>query len=248
MRFYKSYFPIFIACILFFSCSKYAQMYETRANVPVVKENDHFVFENDTVKIAYDFWADEGQISFEIFNKLSIPIYIDWKKSLFFVNNTRYDYWSGESYTHIESSGEYRYFRDGWLSSGNSVTIKPERFLFLTPQSFVRTNRFRIFPKKSLLDDNSPSEEIVIPQHPTVKANVKYKEFDISNSPLVFKNFITIALDEKSNNETFIDNSFFVSKISQMKRKKFFTGSVSVNNRIRLTSTLKNPTSFYVNL
>ena len=68
------------SAILFGSCSTYVQIYYLDSK-DVSKVNEDFVFENDTVKISYFFWAKRGVIAFEIFNKLDKPLYVDWKKS-----------------------------------------------------------------------------------------------------------------------------------------------------------------------
>ena len=56
-------------------------------------EKGGFVYENDSVKITYDFWSKHGLMSFEVYNKMPIPIYIDWRKCSYINKDGKYDYW-----------------------------------------------------------------------------------------------------------------------------------------------------------
>ena len=101
MKKYLSSFLVIIT-VLLISCSpKLAHLYETKAmsNLPN-KENS---FENDTVRIAYSFWSENGSYSFSVYNKLNVPLYIDWKKSSLVKNNDKLNYWSDEILTKSSS-------------------------------------------------------------------------------------------------------------------------------------------------
>jgi hypothetical protein len=77
-----------IGIILLSSCSKYIQVFET-SSTNTVSENENWVFETDTVKVTYEFWMNKGVMAFTVFNKLDIPIYIDWKNSSFIYNSEK---------------------------------------------------------------------------------------------------------------------------------------------------------------
>ena len=61
------------------SCKSSVQVYETKSTNTSV-ENGLSVYENDSLKITYSFWAENGLITFAIYNKLNVPLYVDWKK------------------------------------------------------------------------------------------------------------------------------------------------------------------------
>lgn len=85
---------IVIASILIFvyGCKTYVQVFDTKAkNIKV--ENEFYVFENDSLKITYSFWAKNGLMTFGIYNKLNKPLYIDWKKSSYIDNSVKLNYW-----------------------------------------------------------------------------------------------------------------------------------------------------------
>jgi len=50
-------------------------------------------YENDTIRVAYIFWAEKGIMGLFIHNKLMKPLYIDWKKCSYITGTTKHDYW-----------------------------------------------------------------------------------------------------------------------------------------------------------
>ncbi len=71
---------LILAITLVTSCSKMYQVFET-SSADTKLERDSYLFENADIKISYNFWADAGQVSFVLTNKLDSSIYIDWDKS-----------------------------------------------------------------------------------------------------------------------------------------------------------------------
>ena len=97
----KIYLPgvlgMFALITFFVSCAQTRVATVSSENVP--KLNNELVFENDTVKITYDFWAKNGIMSFNIYNNFNEPVYFDWKKSAFIPNNKMISYWRDETNT-----------------------------------------------------------------------------------------------------------------------------------------------------
>src|ERR1700730_10311196 len=93
---------VFIPLMILFlniSCTHYVQFYETKTTSPMKVENNCYTFENDTIKIVYSFWANHGTLSYTVYNKLDVPIYIDWKKSSYVKNGEKLDYWKDRTTT-----------------------------------------------------------------------------------------------------------------------------------------------------
>ncbi|NJK94029.1 MAG: hypothetical protein HC905_03055 [Bacteroidales bacterium] len=77
--------------VLFSSCSKYQFAY---LNSNLQRNNEQeFIQENDTFKVQYSFWGEDCPITIQINNKLSEPLYIDWKKSAIVHNDQRICLW-----------------------------------------------------------------------------------------------------------------------------------------------------------
>lgn len=76
------------------SCSTYVQIVQgAPGNKQILKIEDCNVFDNDTVRIVYSFWAERGIMSFIFYNKMQAPFYIVRKKSSYADNNHNYDYY-----------------------------------------------------------------------------------------------------------------------------------------------------------
>ena len=102
-----------------FAQRKYTQLYQTAAKMPVISNgNSGYVFENDTVKITYKFWAERGVFYFDIFNKLSVPLYIDWKKSSMIRNKNKFNY-----YEDVERKKMSMFYKNFTVSPKNWTSV-----------------------------------------------------------------------------------------------------------------------------
>ena len=84
---FSSIHPILFAllCVLALSgCTEY-QYVTVNSNLKK-NENKEFSVENDTVAIKYKFSGENFQLSQTIFNKLQVPLYIDWLRTNIIVN------------------------------------------------------------------------------------------------------------------------------------------------------------------
>ena len=75
---------------------QYVQVCKTEA-VNLTKTNNFYVYENDTVRIVYYFWSEDGIMAFNIYNKSDKPLYIDWKRSTFITNSFKSNYWADKT-------------------------------------------------------------------------------------------------------------------------------------------------------
>ena len=57
--------------------------------------NGYLKYENDTIRVVYVFWEEKGIMGLLIHNKLSKPLYIDWRKCSFITGTIKHDYWEG---------------------------------------------------------------------------------------------------------------------------------------------------------
>ncbi|HTN07287.1 hypothetical protein [Agriterribacter sp.] len=158
----KRYLLIIIIGLVALSCNnKFARIYETKTTSDMKLDNGYYHFENDTFSIHYSFWANKGVISYTIYNKLDIPVYLDWKKSSFVKNTLKFDYWmdevnsitnsyyqgnvvSGVFYTGLDLRAVLIEKKRGSSASQTKVT-KPERITFLAPRSQIFKAEFYIY-------------------------------------------------------------------------------------------------------
>ncbi len=95
MKTLKNLFFTLLLVSLFPSCKHYRVVEFTSASSNLSSET--FTQENDTFAIKYSFWGQDGIFSFSFTNKLNIPLYLDLKKSLFYVNEVGTEYSSDET-------------------------------------------------------------------------------------------------------------------------------------------------------
>jgi hypothetical protein len=214
------------------SCSpKYVAVYNTKSDLPNDTEQ-YYRYENDTLIVKYSFWQNKGIMSFSVYNKLNIPLYIDWKKSNYISNLMKFDYWSDQQVTKGKSLAS-SYFYKGPLSvpymrlyegTFNTETVKPERVTFLPPKAIIYKSSY------FLTDDDvtsspkglgSVSSKERRPDN-SKKYFIKYtKSFSKASSPLVFRNFVTYSTQESFAEEKYINDEFYVNEIKYINTKYF---------------------------
>ena len=211
---------IIIPLCLLSACSVVQILFVSPNSNGIHQENKQFVFENDTLKIIYSFWEQQGVMSFVIENKLEIPIYIDWKKSSFISLKTKLDYYSETEITKSSNASasaafifnsyyDWGKWYPGVLGLSESVAIKykQERITFIPPHAITERSTYRILPGQFVNMDNAIKG----------KSNSEGKE--LISTPetafITFRNFLTYSTKESFETERYINNEFYVRKVLQ---------------------------------
>ena len=185
------------ALIFFTSCSA-VKVLQVQSDLK--SSNDGYVFENDSVKITYHFWQENGRMQYDVYNKLSVPLYIDWKTSAFIPNDKMVSYWRDETNTESVSSGYY--YKGVGIGSSKIKAVHMERIAVIPPESMITQSSFILLKWYTDIADKGT--------------------FDKAQSPLRFRNYMMIAGTEKFDGKvTAINNSFFVSSIKKTNSNKF---------------------------
>lgn len=254
------------------SCKQWAQVYKIDSNIS--KNGLFWLYETDSVQVTYWLWAQRGVLSFAIYNKLDVPLYIDWKKSTFFREQDRFNYWIDEevvnsltyykgfaftapTFTPIAHSYEngqvVTYGLPGTVSANagssvsTSVKSKPERVTFIPPKSIYYPAKpmFFIYPAFGTKLRKDRDFETVARNDDPKKTTRLYKaEYEETNNPFAFRNFLTVSTSENFENEFYIDNKFFVAEILEMERKHFSGKYIEQMDAYERPFT--NPKDFYI--
>jgi len=257
---------LLVLSIFLIGCKSYVQVFETKGNNLDINEGA-YVYENDSLRITYNFWADKGLMTFYVLNKLDKPIYIDWKKSSYIDNSVKLNYWMDiENTKSVEYNNKYYYNQmNGVASSGIGVnyskTTKPERITFIPPSSNYNQVKFYIYPYEEYKFGSGASySKIPLKDNPKKFTELIEENFTIETTPLVFRNFLTFSLSENFEDEFYVDNEFYISSVKTIDSRLFeYTkvdnnikmGKFSVkdeNGRIIKFSDYKKETSFYLRL
>ena len=261
-------FVICIVVVTLVGCSpRYVQLFKTKANNSISTDST-YKYESDTLLINYSFWYNKGIMAFSIYNKLSIPLYIDWKRSSFVSNIYKFNYWSdevvtkGKSFTSSAGSSYGGIFRYNgpliipYLTLNNTSTVssstfeskavKPERITFIPPKSVIYKSTY-------FLTERDYTEKIGAMQsiekradNPKRKKTTIYtRNFSEANSPLVFRNFMTISSSEDFKNESYIDNGFFVHEIKIIDKRHFEVWQLDSKGKTIYVNKYKKGVDFY---
>lgn len=222
---------LLLAFLITSCCKSYVQVFETKS-VNLETKNEFYIFENDTLKITYSFWSRKGLMTFAILNKLTKPLYIDWKKSSYIDNSVKLNYWVDmEKQKTLEYFGSYYYngplLKPGYAISNSagisiSTKVKAERITFIPPTSNYYRSQFYILPIDYFkLDTKTDYKEVPRNDKQKKKTKVYKKSYSTENSPLIFRNFLTFSLTEDFKSEFYIDNDFYISEIKEMDKRHF---------------------------
>jgi hypothetical protein len=257
----KHIFGILALAIGLSGCNKeFIQIFETDASNST-RVNDFFVFENDTVRITYNFWFTKGVMSFQVFNKLDKPIYINWKNSSFIHNGNKLNYWVDEEFTDMAAYyGGYFYkgpllpfgmaVNEG-VSVSRSTKSKPEKVTFIPPKSNYHRNQFILYPIAAF-DLGKTPQQLTGPRldNPKKETTVYQVDFPTASSPLIFRNYLALSFSESSEDFKFVDNPFSLKSVKEMDIRHFRGKKMGKdeNGNDLFPKPLKKPTSFYIKI
>lgn len=222
-----------------------------------IKETqDNYVFENDTIKIVYAFWVESGKFEFTIENKLTTPIYIDWKKSNLVYNDAPNVYWTEETTVNSKSvstgigvRGAYGIAVGSAVTSEESVIRPKERITFLPPASRITRNEYAI--EKAMyyvLDLNIAGESVKHAADDKKMAVIYEQSFTKENTPIRMRNFLTLSSKENFESEWFIENSFYLQQVQEMELTHFRgkCNGVDANDQPICPKVLKSNKRYYL--
>ena len=212
--------------LLIAGCIPYREIMQTKSTNSKLTD-DGFIYENDTVKITYHFWREDGCMAMKIYNKLSVPIFIDWKVSNFIDNGNNLQYWHDvQNSTAVSSGASYYGYHVGFGTSvTNATTEKPDRITSITPHTDIVKETYAIIP-------------------PNIRYTIPAGDYTFDNSPVKFRNYIALSMDEAFTQKFFIDNQFYVSHAEFIEENKFETTN-TMRNEDAILLYPKNNSYFY---
>ena len=239
MRFKISFLLLFG---VLFSCTPQMQLVTLKPTNPGLDEKT-FVYQDSLIKVTYDFYSPNGALNYRLYNKSQSPIFIDWKNSMYIASSDKkYAYWNDESNIDGQIQVTSVEFAN-WLSSGSgtiSGTIKKtERITFLPSNTEIRVSKFKINGGKKFVPGEN--KEIISEKNNWEKndktTEILLYKYTADNSPLNFRNYLTISTTEDFKNPKYYDFGFWISGIQEMSAKQlvgdflFKTNMDSINSK-----------------
>ena len=214
----KHLLPLFVIIFLA-SCAKDIQV--VTVSSPILQNDTLLRQSNDTFEIVYNLFDENGLVSFSIYNKSNVPLYVDWKRSAYIVGTQKTDFWEDRSDISMVTTGRNIDWLNWYGRTKNYTTgsvVKPEQVTFIPPKTSISMARFRIggaYPVSDYADSTLD-----------IKAKKKHRKaktrtFTETNTPKTFRNFLTLSLKHDFSQEFYVDHSFWVNHIMVMNEKTF---------------------------
>ncbi len=224
----KPLFLFFGLFLLIAGCTPNAQLVTLRGN-NVKPDTDGLVLDNDTLTLTYSFYSERGLMTLTLFNKLNVPLYVDWKKSAFIVGKKKMDYWYDVSDVNVDGSS-YQHYRSSTVSLSGTVS-KDDQIAFIPPKTELVKRQFVILPGGELPLSGQPA----IKQAPStyeasnLKRQVNIQEYNYlpNQSPLTFRNFLTLSTKRDFQEEFYLDTNFWASDVQVMPQPQLVGGAIS---------------------
>lgn len=180
MKRFTYLFAILLTCTSCSSTFFYSSLNTSNDYVEKV-ENGDFLLETDSLWIAYCFKGNGAPIQITVFNKLDVPLYVDWGKSALIINDMAMTY-AGKEMKYSEEW--YEYGRDISVSSADNITFIPPNTMISETPLYLSPN-FEHINKKAYRKSRMGT-------HYKESVTVQRIDYIEEDSPLKFKSYLTI--------------------------------------------------------
>jgi hypothetical protein len=197
---------------IFTSCNVYRY---TGVESKNIQKNEQSIFaeENDTLRIEYNFSGTDGPVSIKIFNKTNEPLYVDWKRSSFIANDKAVSYFNPglriDGTINSQAIQLSNQVSNGQAVIGADIQAQPGNS-FIPPHSYTQNTFIYLtsFANLRIPVEQMKKEKLQIGE---VKRNIWKVNFSETNSPLVFKSYVTFMLGDTKEKYFFMQHGFYIA-------------------------------------
>ena len=175
-----------------------------------------FIFDTDSIQIAYSFRGQDGPIQISVYNKLDRPMYVDWSRSAIIINNVATSY-HGEKTRLI---GQSVYINTS--PSGNTTKAttsgyeyNPDYVSFVPPMRKIEHCSLWLSNLNFDYIDKEAYKKTAIRDVNNQEVKVRALNFSEENTPLFFESYLTIFLEDGSTYA--ITQSFYIANLIRAK-------------------------------
>jgi hypothetical protein len=197
------------------SCTTYYVSRVSSTNASKNQQSGEFNIENDSIKVTYSFASLQAPVKVTVRNKLKVPLYVDWSKSALIFNEEATSYVPDE--TSFTANLHSRERRDSTRKTNSSYIrgniSTPTTTSFIPPNAKVETKT--IFLQSTAFQPLSDRIGVNPEELPGFKKSITVysADFDRSNSPVVFRSYLTFNTSPDPDKQSFaLDTEFYVSK------------------------------------
>ncbi len=213
-----------VATMLGCACNNHIQVVAIQSPQMTFNEQKELIFENDTLRVRYDFFSEQGHVKFSILNKLNQPIYVNWRECAYIMGKNFTPYWQD---TYV--SNGYMYIQpfdwDGYFALRGpytfSVAKRDEQIAFIPPGTELYQFEFLVKPGTGFGGLPNSTKEEVRQGKRNKLIGTKYK-FTQTESPLKFRNYLTFSTDAACKSTFVLDTHFWISEVYKTQGKYVF--------------------------
>lgn len=229
----KSFLLMTLLASFLTSCitTSYYQVYKTSSSTPLIAKDNNLVYEDQNCKVSYNFWGENGNIGFVIFNKTDKNIYLNLEESFFILNGLANNYYRSRTYTKSTNTG-----------AGSAQTVSLSKAVaglnyldLLQSNKASASHSYSIMAAEGYAVSYSEEKIVCVPSltskeiseysinetihrycdlflYPT-KNQINEKSFTKEDSPLIFSNRVVYTVG-KGEKPIMFDNEFYVTEIA----------------------------------
>lgn len=251
----KKLLILFTAVVFLVSCSSttFYQLYTTKSP-DVQSDESKMIFENEDIKVIYNFWDNCGTSSFVVSNKTGSNVFIDLSKSHLVVNGIATTYFQNRTFTESSRAlfntgfsfgygslnkfsnynGDIRFMNDLVTIDSQENTNSTGSFISTSKKSAIEKGQSITYGEKKIICIPANSAKLIMGlplnselyrdcnlfKYPS-RNEVKTEKFTEETTPLTIKNILSYRFNENGQENNVVENSFWVSEISNYPLKSF---------------------------
>ena len=215
-------YPLFILSLA--SCTSYNYITMDSPDIPLDRSKA-FLWETDTITVAYQFGGEGGQMTVTVFNKSNQPLFVNWRKSAVIRDGMMVSLFNRSVIANGSMSTESYRSGSGQASGYSQFSVAfdvPEGIEFIPPQSGLS----KTVASLQAINVNSFGVPLSVEKEKAVAADgmvTKFRRVYYADecSPFRFKTYLTLALGKNAENEFSVQHSFYVKEVIESTSNPF---------------------------
>lgn len=211
---------LFAAILFQFGCnSSYIQVVSIKSNDTQPNATNQLTFENDTVKIVYNFFNKNGGMQCAIFNKTNEPMSLLFRESGI-VEGTKFNSYMNNR---VPIVGEATGGHDFYYTTINAVAVLNDDMAFLPPQVATTLSRFDFRNNHYSFTDLAKGkiENILTPNVLQKKIIGKKFTFNQQTTPSVLRHYLTFSMG-LGGKKFSVQHDFWIESVDEVKGENVF--------------------------
>jgi hypothetical protein len=207
----KTLLIIFLCAFAMSGCMTY-QYVTLDSTLPKTPDGE-FQIDNDTVLVTFQYMGYNCPARIKVYNKLDVPLYVDWQRSAFIVNDQTVPIGNDNSVINASQSSVEVKLNDTYSSSSGQIEgtiVKAPQLGFIAPRSFAQSRDITLRHSIFQLDDDPGKRS----RNPERGYSLRTRYFDRENSPIEFRTYLTLSTRRDLTTTFSFETPFWVDNVA----------------------------------